>query len=80
VQYSSNSVGAGYRRYLHADHQGSIIAHSDNTGITLTKLAYDSYGIPANSNIDRFGYTGQMWLKELGLFHYKARMYHPKLY
>src|SRR5690606_4886372 len=28
VQYDSATVGASYRRYLHADHQGSIIAQS----------------------------------------------------
>ena len=32
----------------------------------------------ATSNVDRFAYTGQTWLKELGLFHYKARVYNPK--
>lgn len=75
VQYSGASVGATYRRFLHADHQGSIIAQSDNTGAVLNKLAYDVFGGPAFANVDRFGYTGQAWIKELGLFYYKARMY-----
>ena len=79
LQYNGNLVGAAYRRFLHADHQGSIIAHSSNSGAVLSSLAYDAYGIPKEANIDRFGYTGQMWLKELGLFHYKARIYSPKL-
>jgi RHS repeat-associated protein len=79
VQYNGVSVGAAYRRYLMADHQGSIIAHADNSGNALNSLAYDNYGIPATKNIDRFGYTGQIWFKELGLYHYKARMYSPKL-
>jgi RHS repeat-associated protein len=79
VQYNSASVGASYRRYLHADHQGSIVAHSDSGGAAIAKLAYDPYGIPAAANIDRFGYTGQTWLKELGLNYYKARIYSPKL-
>ncbi len=38
-----------------------------------------AFGIPASTNVGRFGYTGQAWLKELGLYHYKARMYSPKL-
>lgn len=79
VQYNGTSVGAGSRRFLHADHLGSIIAHSDSSGSVLNKLAYDSYGIPAAGKIDRFGFTGQAWLKDLGLFHYKARMYSPRL-
>src|SRR5690606_35820632 len=60
-------------------HQGSIIAHSDNSGNVLNILAYDSYGIPKATNVDRFGHTGQLWFKELGLNYYKARMYSPKL-
>jgi len=45
-------------------------------GAQLAALSCDAYGIPKSTNTDRFGYTGQAWLPELGLFHYKARMYH----
>jgi RHS repeat-associated protein len=79
VEYASSSIGVGYRNYLHADHQGSIIAKTDSYGGYLGKLTYDSFGIPATTNEGRFGYTGQIWFKELGLFHYKARLYSPKL-
>jgi len=79
VQYGSAAVGAANRRYLHADHQGSIIAHSDAAGAVTARLSYDPYGIAAAANVDRFGYTGQTWLKELGLNYYKARIYAPKL-
>jgi len=27
----------------------------------------------------RFQYTGQIWLSELGMYHYKARIYSPTL-
>src|SRR5262249_32634415 len=30
-------------------------------------------------NVGRFQYTGQIWLSELGLYHYKARLYSPYL-
>jgi len=66
-------------RYLHANHQGSVIAHSVNNGVVMNKLSYDSYGIPSTDNEGRFGYTGQLWFKELGLNYYKARIYSPKL-
>lgn len=79
VQYNSSTLGTTQWRYLHADHQGSIIAQSDVNGTVLSTAAYDSYGIPRSGNVDRFGYTGQIWFKELGLFYYKARVYHPKL-
>lgn len=79
VLYNDNLVDAAHRHYLFADHQGSIIAQSNSDGSGLRKLAYDSYGIPLDTNEGRFGYTGQLWIQELGLFYYKARMYSPKL-
>jgi RHS repeat-associated protein len=64
--------------YLHADHQGSIVAISDPWGAgTINR--YDEYGIPAATNVGRFQYTGQAWIPELGMYHYKARAYSPTL-
>lgn len=79
VQYNSASTSTTERRYLHANHQGSIIAHSNSTGAVVNTLAYDAYGIPASANVDSFAYTGQVWIKELGMYHYKARVYAPKM-
>jgi RHS repeat-associated protein len=64
--------------YLHADHQGSIVAISDAYG-NGTINSYDEYGIPGAGNSGRFQYTGQAWLPELGMYHYKARIYSPTL-
>jgi RHS repeat-associated protein len=41
--------------------------------------AHDEYGNPASGNLGRFQYTGQMWMPEIGLYNYKARMYSPAL-
>jgi RHS repeat-associated protein len=73
--------GAGLtdRRWLHADHQGSIVATSNGAGAIGTIYTYDEYGIPGASSPDRFRYTGQIWLPELGMYHYKARVYSPYL-
>jgi RHS repeat-associated protein len=30
-------------------------------------------------NVGRFGYTGQTWIPELGMWYYKARMYSPTM-
>jgi RHS repeat-associated protein len=78
VQYNVVS-GVATKRYLYADHQGSIIAHSDNEGAVAQRNAYDPYGIPKVSNAGRFGYTGQMWIPQLGLNYYKARFYSPRI-
>jgi RHS repeat-associated protein len=79
VEYVGAALGTAGRRYLLADHQGSIIGRIDTAGGSLKKLAYDSFGIPQGSNEGRFGYTGQLWLRELGLLYYKARVYSPAL-
>jgi RHS repeat-associated protein len=70
--------GTGTKRYLHADHLGSIVAATNN-GSAPTINAYDEYGVPRSGNVGRFQYTGQIWLSELGLYHYKARLYSPYL-
>ncbi|MBI1186066.1 MAG: hypothetical protein GC206_01770 [Alphaproteobacteria bacterium] len=72
--------GAGLtdRRWLIADHLGSIIAHTDASGNT-TRYSYGPYGEPASWTGSRFRYTGQIALPELQLYHYKARVYDPAL-
>jgi RHS repeat-associated protein len=65
--------------YLFSDHQGSVIALTDADGAVLHINRYDEYGIPASANTGRFQYTGQAWLPELGMYHYKARIYSPTL-
>jgi RHS repeat-associated protein len=69
----------GSVRRLVADHQGSIIAVTDGWGHALHVNSYDEYGIPAVGNGGRFQYTGQAWIPELGMYHYKARIYSPTL-
>jgi RHS repeat-associated protein len=72
-------AGTTDKRYLHADERGSIIAVSNSTGTMVAINAYDEFGIPASTNLGRFGYTGQTWIAELGMNYYKARMYSPTL-
>ena len=67
------------RRYMHADHQGSIVALADDSGNAVTINAYDAWGVPNATNQGRFGYTGQTWLTDLGMWYYKARIYSPML-
>lgn len=70
--------GGTTKRYLHADHLGSIVA-TTNASSAPTINAYDEYGVPKSGNVGRFQYTGQIWLSEVGLYHYKARLYSPTL-
>jgi RHS repeat-associated protein len=56
-----------------------VIAATDASGSASSINSYDAYGSPATTNAGRIQYTGQMWLAELGLYQYKARMYAPGL-
>ena len=73
--------GGGENRRLHADHQGSIVAITNGSGAQTWLNAYDEWGIPNGTpaNTGRFQYTGQIWISELGMYHYKARIYSPTL-
>jgi RHS repeat-associated protein len=74
-------AGAGMadRRQYFSDHQGSFMMVADGNGWPLATNGYDSWGIPNPTNVGRFGYTGQIWIPELRMWHYKARIYSPTL-
>jgi RHS repeat-associated protein len=78
IWYEGSAVGTNRRRML-TDHQGSIAAVTDSAGNPIAANSYDQWGIPGANNLGRFGYTGQAWLPELGMYHYKARVYSPTL-
>ncbi|TWB09656.1 RHS repeat-associated protein [Nitrospirillum amazonense] len=69
----------GLRRYIIPDERGSTMAVVDEFGTKLAANTYDEYGRPGPNNLGRFQYTGQIWLSEIGAYHYKARVYIPGL-
>jgi len=73
-------TAGGVVRTLHADERGSIVAVGAGGGNVAAINRYDGYGNPqAGSVTGRFGFTGQMWLPEVGAYYYKNRMYSPAL-
>ena len=72
-------TGTSTRRWYHADERGSVFAISDDSGAVYTSRNYDEYGRMQGTFYGRFGYTGQAWLPEVGMWHYRARMYNPSL-
>ena len=60
--------GTSSPRWLHADHQGSIIATSDASGVLVgAPYTYGPYGEPDPVNAwlgSRFRYTGQIALPD----------------
>lgn len=79
VWFAGSGVADANRRYLYADERGSIVAVTDAGSALLSRNSYDEYGLPSGTNTGAFQYTGQVWLPELGVYHYKARMYSPTL-
>ncbi len=85
IVYEGAGVSAASRRYLHADPRGSIVMVTNYQGVPLHTNSYDEYGIPDTATGDdiatkgRFRYTGQVWIPELGMYYYKARIYSPTL-
>lgn len=77
--YEGSAFASGNRRVLRADHQGSIVSVADASGNGLGVNSYDEWGNPGLATLARFAYTGQIILPELGLYHYKARAYSPRL-
>jgi RHS repeat-associated protein len=61
---------------FHGDERDSVVAVVAPGGTTIN--SYDDYGNPQGGAISgRFGYTGQVWLQQAGLYHYRARAYNP---
>ena len=77
VSYPNSSTSTRY--WLLTDERGSVISLADNSGASYATNTYDDYGYPGASNGGRFQYTGQIWIPETGLYHYKARDYSPSL-
>ncbi len=70
---------AGVKTYFHSNHQGSVIAISDNAGVVVAQFKYSPFGEAPTMSGTTHGYTGQRYDSETGLYYYKMRMYSPKL-
>ncbi|WP_022694725.1 RHS repeat domain-containing protein [Ponticaulis koreensis] len=79
VWYEGAAVNNTTRRYLTSDERGSVALITNNSGGVININTYDVFGIPDAGNIGRFQYTGQLWIEEIGLYYYKARIYNPEL-
>jgi len=78
--YEGSGFSAANERMLRPDWRGSIVLVTDSAGSSaIATNTYDDYGIPGAANVGRFQYTGQAWISDLGLYHYKARFYSPTL-
>ncbi|GGH09043.1 hypothetical protein GCM10007420_27300 [Glycocaulis albus] len=74
-----DGAGTSNRRWLITDERGSVVAETNASGAAVQINTYDEYGMPGSGNTSRFGYTGQMWIAEIGLYHYRNRVYNPSV-
>ena len=79
VSFAGSSTALGNARFLNRDRLGSTILQADASGGSLQAYVYDEFGVPGPGPKARFGFTGQAWVPEAGLYYYKARMYSPTL-
>jgi len=74
------SFSTGSQRYFHADNRGSIVALSDDAGVT-DQYRYDVWGQTishSGTSQNDFRYTGREFEAE-DLYYYRARYYDPTL-
>ncbi|MDX2105631.1 MAG: RHS repeat-associated core domain-containing protein [Candidatus Melainabacteria bacterium] len=75
VRVASN----GDLTFMYHDRQGSITALADETGVVSNRYAYSPYGESDDMDGTTFGFTGQRYDSETGLYYYKLRYYSPTL-
>lgn len=80
----------GQDYWYHKNHLGSVVALTDGQGSVVERYEYDPYGkltiYDANGNEQTvstsgniFYFTGREYDVETGLYHYRARAFHPGL-
>ena len=79
VEYYGSNATIGNAYFLYADRQGSIVLRANKDGNNATIRSFGAYGVHSTALASRFGYTGQVYIPEAGLYYYKARMYSARL-
>jgi RHS repeat-associated protein len=75
IQVTAGAV----QTFFHRDFQGTVVATTNNAGAVVNKYTYSPFGESAALSGTIFGYTGQRYDAETGLYYYKARCYSPKI-
>lgn len=82
-EYAAGSGGLAKQQYYHTNHQGSVLALSQNSDGKRAgdPYTYDVWGnMPSGqSGGQPFRYTGRRWDDETQLYYYRARYYDPLL-
>ena len=84
------SAGVSSDIFYHTNALGSIAAVTDNAGQVLERYRYDAYGqvtflspaltpLTSSAVLNNVLFTGRYFDVESGLYHFRARAYHPYL-
>ncbi len=69
--------GTDTTTFLHKDRLRSVVAQTNDSGAVLNKYSYSPFGETPSLTGTIFGFTGQRYDAEIGLYNYKARYYAP---
>jgi len=69
----------GTKSFFHSDQLGSIVAKTDSSGAVTNRYEYGPYGESTLLTGTAFGFTGQRFDAETGLYNYKLRYYSPSI-
>ena len=72
-------IAGATKTYFHHDRLGSIIATSNDSGVVQTRNVYSPFGETSSLSGTPFGFTGQRYDGEMGLYYYRARIYSPAI-
>lgn len=75
----ADPLGTPVTTFLHKDRLGSVIAQTDDSGVVLEKYIYSPFGATPSLAGTVFGFTGQRYDAEIGLYNYRARYYAPSI-
>jgi RHS repeat-associated protein len=65
--------------FYHGDHLGSATSLTNHQGTELARVLYKPFGAAVGGAPPTFGFTGQRFEAEVGLYDYGARWYDPVL-
>ena len=72
-------IAGSTKTYLHHDRLGSVIAQTNSSGAVLNSYMYSPFGETSSLSGTPFGFTGQRYDEEMGLYYYRARIYAPAI-
>jgi RHS repeat-associated protein len=72
-------TSGGTTTFYHSDQRNSVIAISNGSGNNIDKNTYGPFGESTSLSGTTFGFTGQRFDSETGLYYFKHRYYYPSI-